>query len=138
MEIFDWERSSSWAHHKATIIPEVYIVGGSLALCSINDVISTHLQETIRLLPMDRLLAFSANHIMVYSFVVVEGADTASPPDALEITQPLWRLPLLEARADSSALSQGLSDQFTTQFILTTGAGVLNLVVPIATKKPPV
>jgi hypothetical protein len=82
-------------------------------------------------------LAFSATHLLIYRFVVVEGVDIAPPATTPEITQPLWSLPIVDARTDCGALSQRLYNEVATQFILTTDHKIINLFVPNNEDKAP-
>jgi hypothetical protein len=66
---------------------------------------------------------------MIYNFVIVEGVDPNPPADTPQITQPLWSLPVVGARTDRGALSQGLYNDLATHFILTTNHEILHLVV---------
>ena len=76
IEIFDWKKSTSSSHCKAILFPGVKIV--RLYFSSLNFLI-THFQDAIRLLPGDRLLAFSEDHVLIYSFVTAGEARIVPP-----------------------------------------------------------
>lgn len=62
---------------------------------------------------------------MIYSFTIERLGPFAGNLTS-EIAQPLWSLPLAEARTDRGGLSQGLF----TPFVLTTRHRVIGLVIP--------
>lgn len=77
------------------------------------------LQDAIRFLPGDRLLAFSKDHMLIYSFVTAGEAGVAPPRVvAPHVTEPLWKLPSTGTRIDFGALSQGLSNETATLFVI--------------------
>ena len=78
----------------------------------------TPLQNAIRLLPGDRILAFSNDHMMIYSFFTAGKAGFAPPVVTPYVTEPLWKLPL---RMDFGGLSQGLSNETATLFVVNAG-----------------
>jgi hypothetical protein len=95
------------------------------------------LQKTIRFLPGRRLLAFSDTHLMIYSFVIIEGVEATAPAIHPAPTQPLWSIPLAGTHTESGSLSQGLSNGRGTHFILTTMDRILNVIVPNSEVQPP-
>lgn len=86
----------------------------------------TPLQDAICLLPGDRILAFSNDHMMIYSFVTTGEAGVASPVLTPHITEPLLKLPL---RIDFGGLSQGLSNETATLFVVNAGP-LYGLIIP--------
>ena len=86
----------------------------------------TPLQDAICLLPGDRILAFSNDHMMIYSFVTTGEAGVASPVLTPHLTEPLWKLPL---RIDFGGLSQGLSNETATLFVVNAGP-LYGLIIP--------
>jgi hypothetical protein len=86
----------------------------------------TLLQDAIRLLPGDRILAFSNDHMMIYSFVTTGEAGVAPPIVTPHVTEPLWKLPL---RKDFCGLSQGLQNETATLFVVNTGP-LYGLIIP--------
>jgi len=85
-------------------------------------------QGAIRLLPGDRLLAFSHEHAMIYSFEAILEEDS-SPTFAPHITEPRWKLPFSGTRTDRGALSKGLSNETATYFVVK-ARDIHALVVP--------
>jgi hypothetical protein len=75
-------------------------------------------QNAIRLLPGDRLLAFSEDHLLVYSFVTAGEAGVAPPVVALDATEPLWKLSFTGTQIDCGGLSQGLLNETATYFVV--------------------
>ena len=86
----------------------------------------TPLQDAICLLPGDRILAFSNDHMMIYSFVTTGEAGVASPVLTPHITEPLLKLPL---RIDFGGLSQGLLNETATLFVVNAGP-LYGLIIP--------
>jgi hypothetical protein len=75
-------------------------------------------QNAVRLLPGDRLLAFSEDHMLVYSFVTAGEAGVAPPVVAPDVTEPLWKLPFTGTRIEHGGLSQGLTNETATYFVV--------------------
>jgi len=86
-------------------------------------------QDAIRLLPGDRLLAFSNEHAMIYSFAILEGVGISSPTFAPHITEPRWKLPFSGTRANRGTLSKGLWNETATYFVVK-ARDIHELVVP--------
>jgi len=72
----------------------------------------------VRLLPGDRLLAFSSSCMMIYDFNIVKEVEVTGPNITSNITEPLWKLPFADTRTLHGALSQGLSTPAATRFIV--------------------
>jgi hypothetical protein len=83
----------------------------------------------MRLVPGDRLLAFSEEHMMIYSFVSVGGVEVTAPTVAPHVTEPLWKLPFAGTRTDRGALSEGLSNEIATYFVVK-AKNIHGLIVP--------
>jgi len=76
------------------------------------------LQDAIRFLSGDRLLAFSKDHMLIYSFVTAGEAGVAPPVVAPHVTEPLWKLPFTGTRIDFGAMSQGLLNETAKLFVV--------------------
>ena len=66
---------------------------------------------------------------MIYSFVILEGVDVAPPTFVPQITEPLWKLPFAGTQTDHGALSEGLSNDTATYFVVK-AKNIHGLVVP--------
>jgi len=67
---------------------------------------------------------------MIYSFVIHEGVDVAPPTFVQpQITDPLWKLPFAGMQTDRGALSEGLSNDTATYFVVK-AKNIHELVVP--------
>lgn len=76
--------------------------------------------------------------MLIYEFYIVDGVEITTPdPDISGDTSPLWSLPLAGTRIDRGTLSQGLTDEFATHFILAGMNRILNVVVPNSEDQPP-
>jgi hypothetical protein len=80
--------------------------------------IPSSVQDAVRLLPGDRLLAFSREHMMIYSFVTLEGVEVTPPTFVPQITEPRWKLPFAGTRTDRGELSEGFSSETATCFVV--------------------
>lgn len=89
----------------------------------------TYLQDAVRLLPGDRLLAFSEEHIMVYHFVIVGSVGVTAPTIASHVTNPLWKLPFTGRRTTLGALTKGVSNGIATYFVVK-AQHLYGLIVP--------
>jgi len=66
---------------------------------------------------------------MIYSFIILDGVDVAQPTFVPQITEPLWKLPFAGAQTDRCALSEGLSNDTATYFVVK-AKNIHELVVP--------
>ncbi|KAF8804488.1 hypothetical protein BYT27DRAFT_7106757, partial [Phlegmacium glaucopus] len=56
--------------------------------------------------------------IMIYRFVTAGGTQITAPTGAPHITEPVWKIPLSGMRTDRGALSEGLSIEIATYFVI--------------------
>jgi hypothetical protein len=56
--------------------------------------------------------------MMLYSFAILEGVEFVPPTFAPHVTEPHWKLPFAGTRTDRGALSEGLSNETATYFIV--------------------
>jgi len=66
---------------------------------------------------------------MIYSFVIREGVDVAQPTFVPQITELLWKLPFAGTQTDHGGLSEGLSNDTTTCFVVK-ARNIHGLIVP--------
>jgi hypothetical protein len=66
---------------------------------------------------------------MIYSFVILDGVGDTPPTFAPHITEPCWKLPFAGTRTDRGALSEGLSKETATYFVVKR-RNIHGLVVP--------
>ena len=66
---------------------------------------------------------------MIYSFKTVEGMDTTAPTLTSDVTEPLWKIPFPEARTNRSGLSEGISDEIASYFVVKAKT-LYNLLIP--------
>ncbi|RDB18600.1 hypothetical protein Hypma_014707 [Hypsizygus marmoreus] len=118
IDIFDWAKSTSEAHCKATIFP--------------NEII-----DAIRFLPDGRLLACSAKSFAIYPCVIAEGLQVTAPIAIPKVTEPLWKLPFNGVRILHGALSDGYSDALATYFVVSAGNLIYGLSVPRSVDQSP-
>ena len=90
IEVFDWKQSTSSSHCKAHSVSwhedrSVYFFFPWIFLM-------THFQDAIRLLPGDRLLAFSEDRMLICSFTTAGEAGLAPPVVIPHVTEPHWKL----------------------------------------------
>ena len=55
---------------------------------------------------------------MIYSFKPIEGMDTTAPTLTSDVTEPLWKIPLPGTRTNSGGLSEGISDETASYFVV--------------------
>ena len=55
---------------------------------------------------------------MIYNFDTVEGMDTTAPTLTSDVTEPLWKMPFPEARTNRGGLSEGISDEIASYFVV--------------------
>ena len=89
----------------------------------------TNHQDGICLLPGDRLLAFSEEHMMIYSFAILEGVEFTLPTFVPRITEPRWKLLFAGTRTDRGALSEGLLNETATYFVVK-AINIHGLIIP--------
>ena len=66
---------------------------------------------------------------MIYSFDTVEGMDTTAPTLTSDVTEPLWKMPFPEARTNRGGLSEGISDEIASYFVVKAKT-LYNLLIP--------
>ena len=117
IEVFNWRLSTSTAHCKAIILPGTPIVRYSLYLSPLSNYMSIF-RKQIRPLPNNRLVAFSREYMMIYSFNTIKGTDITAPTLTSHVTKPLWKIPFPGTRTDRGGLSEGISDEIASYFIV--------------------
>ena len=55
---------------------------------------------------------------MIYSFKIVERMDITAPTLTSNVTEPLWKMPFPQTRTDRSGLSEGISDETASYFVV--------------------
>lgn len=66
---------------------------------------------------------------MIYSFDILDGVDDTPPAFTRHITEPRWKLPFFGTRTDRGALSEGLSTETATHFVVK-ARNMHGLIVP--------
>ena len=56
--------------------------------------------------------------MMIYSFNTVEGMDTTAPTLTSDVTEPLWKIPFSGTRTNLGGLSEGISDETASYFVV--------------------
>lgn len=82
------------------------------------------------MLPGQRVLACSRQFLSVYTFTTIEGVEVATPIDVPRITQPVWKMPFDGEAVMNGGMSDGVSDEHATHFIISTNRQIYNLAIP--------
>ncbi|RDB18718.1 hypothetical protein Hypma_014706 [Hypsizygus marmoreus] len=118
IDVFDWAKSTSETHHKATIFCDETL-------------------SAIRFLPGHRLLVCSVTSLMLYSFITAKCSEVTAPTATSSLTKRLWRLPFDGDRVLHGALSEGHSDELATYFVIYAGNTIHGLAIPHIVDQPP-
>ncbi|KAF8061681.1 hypothetical protein FPV67DRAFT_1673296 [Lyophyllum atratum] len=121
IEVFDWTKTTSSLPCKAVILYGHYL-------------------DCIRLLPGNRLLAFSDSDttFMIYDVIPVVCEEQLLVTAATHATEPSWRLPCPpKNRTRHGGLSAAFIDVNATHFAFFAGSAVHGLVIPHNVQQPP-
>ncbi|RDB22268.1 hypothetical protein Hypma_010710 [Hypsizygus marmoreus] len=118
IEVFDWMESTSSLHRRTTIFPQ------EVTAC-------------VHILPNNRLLAVSLEHLLVFNLGELDNEDPVAPAFPQTTTVPQWTVPYDGLQTCQSDCLPSFSGVQASYFVLNSGNAIHGLIIPHVSDQPP-